>query len=85
MIFPRLLRHLATTQDDMSVIFIFLLKCQYNKSVTKCKYIRYNVKDYSVVYNNDVRPVIYVRVCILLTYGKHLYDRIISLRGRVAQ
>jgi len=28
----------------------------------------YNVKDYSVVYNNAVCPVIYVRV--LLTYGK---------------
>jgi len=44
----------------------FLLKCQYNKSVTKCKYIRYNVKDYSVVYNNAVRPVIYVRVVFYL-------------------
>ena len=41
------------------------------------KYIICNVQDYSGLYNNIVYPVI----CegILLTCGKHLYDRIIPL------
>jgi hypothetical protein len=42
----------------------------------------YNVQDYSVLYNNMFVPL-YVRVCILLTCGKHLRDHIISLRGEV--
>jgi hypothetical protein len=37
----------------------------------------YNVQDYSVLYNNMFIPL-YVRVCILLTCGKHLHDHIIS-------
>ena len=48
----------------------------------KIKYIMYNVQDYSVRYNNIVRPI-YVRVCILLTCGKHLPDHIGSLRVEV--
>ena len=81
------------------------------------KYIVYNVQDYRVLYNNDVRSVIiiiiiiiiifidlkiqtkdyhqyrtwqtqlrnlstqYVRVDILITFGKHLHASTISLRG----
>lgn len=39
--------------------------------------------DYSVRYNNSVLPDIYVRVIILFTRGKHMYDRIISPRGEI--
>jgi len=42
----------------------------------KIKYIKYNVQDYIIVSINAVRPV-HVKVGILLTCGKHLYDRII--------
>jgi hypothetical protein len=40
----------------------------------------YNGQDYSVLYNDDVRPV---RVGILLTRGKYLHARIISLRREI--
>jgi hypothetical protein len=42
----------------------------------------YNVQDYSVLNNNTVRPI----TCegdILLSCGKHLRDRFISLRGEI--
>ena len=51
-------------------------------SFTKIKYIMYNVQDYSVLNNNTVRPI----TCegdILLSCGKHLRDRFISLRGEI--
>jgi hypothetical protein len=34
-----------------------------------------------ILYNNIALPVIYERVGILLTCGKHFHDRIISLGG----
>ena len=40
----------------------------------------YNVQDYSVLYNDAIRPVI-CEVGILFTGVKHLYDCTISLRG----
>ena len=46
----------------------------------KVKYILNDVQYYSVIYDNAVRPVVWV--CILLTCEKHLYDLIISLKGR---
>jgi len=46
----------------------------------KIKYIIFHVQDYTVFHNNAVLPVTYVRVDILLTCGKHLHGRIISLR-----
>jgi len=42
-------------------------------------YIMHNVQDYSVLYNNAVRPVM-CEGSHLLTCAKHLHDLIISLR-----
>jgi len=42
-----------------------------------------NVQSKSVLNNNAVYPVKYVRVDILLTCGEHLHDRIILIRGEV--
>jgi len=51
--------------------------------ITKIKYIMYNFKDNSFIHNNTVCVAICARVDILLTCGKHLHDRIVSLRGEV--
>ena len=54
---------------------------QENFCVAKIKYIMYNVQDYIILF--AAHSAIYVRVGILLTYEKHLHDRIISLRGEI--
>jgi hypothetical protein len=43
----------------------------------------YNVQDYSVLYNNKLLVLLYDRFGFLLACGKHLHDRIISLRAEV--
>ena len=42
----------------------------------------YSIYDYIDLYNN-LFTQLYARVGILLTHGKHLYERIISLREEV--
>jgi hypothetical protein len=39
-----------------------------------------NIQDYSVLYKDSVRWL-FARTGILLTFGKHVHDCIISLRG----
>ena len=42
----------------------------------------HNVQDYSVLYKDSVRWL-FARTGILLTFGKHVHDCIISLRGLI--
>ena len=49
----------------------------------KIKYILNKVQDSKVLFNNILTQLLYVRVRIYFTCGRHLHDRSISLRGEV--
>ena len=54
-----------------------------NFCVRKTKYIIHNVQDYSVLHITFLARLYMWGVTILLTYGMHLHDRIISPKGEV--
>jgi hypothetical protein len=62
------------------LFLIELILYTYDKiCVTMIKYIIHKVQDDIVLYCNTVYSELYASVGILLTRGKHFYDRTISL------
>jgi len=65
-----LLEQLAIKQDDISVILILSAETSIQIHVSRrLNIIMHNVQDYSVVYDNNARPIKYVRV------GKHYFTK----------
>jgi hypothetical protein len=74
---------------SMTCLFIYCIAAKHGRcNVHGWRLLNFwsghnNVQDCSVLYDNAVRTATYVRLSILLTCRKRLYDRIISLWGVV--